>query len=89
MSSSVVPVEGFGIACGDLDLLFPGFLVRNDHEPVFDYWPMIAQKGLHCYRLGPDSFVHLRPMTAWVPHASAAIASALVMKPPESLLPAL
>ena len=81
MSSSVVPVEDCVIAC------VPGFLVLNDHEPVYDYWPL--RKGLHRSRLGPDSCVHLRPTTAWVPRASAAIASA--MEPPESpcLLPAL
>ena len=86
MSSSVVPAdrgyviaadEGFGIAS------VPGFLVLNDHEPVYDYW--LLRKGLHRSRLGPDSCVHLRPTTAWVPRASAAIASALVMEPPESL----
>ena len=73
--------EGFGIA------FVPGLLVLNDHEPVCDYWPLT--KGLHRSRLGSDSCVHLRPTTAWVPRASAAIAS--VMEPPESLclLPAL
>ena len=87
MSSSVVPAdrgcviaadEGFGIAS------VPGFLVLNDHEPEYDCWPLM--KGLHHSRLGSDS---LCPMTAWVPRASAAIAS--VMVPPESLclLPAL
>ena len=89
MSSSVVPDEGCVIAC------VPGFLVLNDHEPVYDYWPLSElRKGLHRSRLEPDasqpdSCVHLRPTTAWVPHASAAIASA--MEPPESpcLLPAL
>ena len=90
MSSSVVPAdrgcviaadEGFGIAS------VPGFLVLNDHEPVYDYWPL--RKGLHRSRLGSDSCVHLRPTTVWDPRASAAIAS--VMEPPESLclLPAL
>ena len=81
MSSSVVPAEGCVIAC------VPGFLVLNDHEPVYDYWPL--RKGLHRSRLGSDSYVHLRPTAAWVPRASAAITSA--MEPPESpcLLPAL
>ena len=84
MSSSVVPAEGCVIAC------VPGFLVLNDHEPVYDYWPLSElRKGLHRSRLEPDSCVHLRPTTAWVPHASAATASA--MEPLEShcLLPAL
>ena len=82
MISSVVPAEGCVIA------YVPGFLVLNDHEPVYDYWPL--RKGLHRLRLGTDSYVRLRlrPTTAWVPHASAAIASALVMEP-VCLLPAL
>ena len=90
MSSSVVPAdrgcviaadEGCVIAC------VPGFLVLNDHEPVYDYWPL--RKGLYRSRLGSDSFVHLRPTTAGVPRALAAMASA--MEPAESpcLLPAL
>ena len=70
--------EGFGIA------FVPGLLVLNAHEPEYGCWPLM--KGLHHSRLGSDS---LCPMTAWVPRASAAIAS--VMVPPESLclLPAL
>ena len=89
MSSSVVPAVGFGIACGDLDLRVPGFLVRNDHEPVFDYWPMTARKGLYRSLLGPDSCVHLRPTTAGVPLASAAIALAMELPESPCLLPAL
>ena len=92
MSSSVVPAdrgcviaadEGFGIA------FVPGPRVLNDHEPEFDCWPLTARKGFYRLLLGPDSCVHLRPMTAGVPRAAAAIASA--MKLPESpcLLPAL
>ena len=93
MSSSVVPAdrgcaiaadEGFGIA------FVPGLLVLNDHEPGYDYWPLM--KGLHRSRLGTGSYVRhlrLRPTTAWVPRASAAIASALVMEPPCCLPPAL
>ena len=92
MSSSVVPAdrgcviaadEGFGIA------FVPGRLVLNDHEPGYDYWPLM--KGLNRSRLGTDSYVRLRlrPMTAWVPRASAAITSALVMEPPCCLPPAL
>ena len=79
MSSSVVPDEGCVIAC------VPGFLVLNDHEPAYDYWPL--RKGLNRSRLGTDSYVRLlrlRPTTAWVPRASAAISLALVMEPPES-----
>ena len=90
MSSSVVPAdrgcviaadEGFGIA------FVPGLLVLNAHEPVCGLRRCVPlMKGLHHSRLGSDS---LCPMIAWVPRASAAIAS--VMVPPESLclLPAL
>ena len=84
MSSSAFPADpAEGCVIADA----PGFPALKDHEPVYDCWPL--RKGLHRSRLGPDSYVHLRPTTAWVPHASAAIASALVMEPPESLLPAL
>ena len=80
-SSAADPAEG----CVIVDAL--GFPALKDHEPVYDCWPW--RKGLHRSFLGPDSFVHLRPTTAWVPHDSAATASALVMEPPESLLPAI
>ena len=92
MSSSVVPAdrgcviaadEGFGIA------FVPGLLVRIDHGPVFDYWPMTARKGLYRSLLGPDSCVLLRPTTAWVPRALAAIASAKELPECPCLLPAL
>ena len=79
-SSAADAAEG----CVIVDTL--GFPALNDHEPEYDCWPWM--KGLHRSRLGPDSSVHLRPMTVWVPLDSAA-ASALVMEPPESLLPAI
>ena len=82
MSSSAFPADP---AEGCVIAYAPGFPALKDHEPVYDCWPL--RKGLHRSFLGPDNSVHLRPTTAWVPHASAAIASALVMEPPESLCP--
>ena len=84
MSSSAFPADpAEGCVIADA----PGFPALKDHEPVYDCWPL--RKGLHRSRLGPDSYVHLRPTTAWVPRASAAIASALVMPESPCLLPAL
>ena len=84
MSSSAFPADP---AEGCVIAYALGFPALKDHEPVYDCWPL--RKGLHRSRLEPDSCVHLRPTTAWVPHASAAIASAMELLESHCLLPAL